>query len=122
MEKNTSDKGFQCFLSVLNKGVDIEMLNRIVIDDNEHPLPTGERFLHSNQTPVVKEKSGVCDSDSQRLQCGAGQRHRRSHSAERMTALLDQHERNIQREEKSAQSDGSSVGSSVGTLFSGVIS
>ena len=110
MENNLAVKGFQRFLSVLNKGVDIDMLNRIV-NDNEHPPPTGQGLLHSSQTPAVKEESGVCESDSQPLQCGAGQRDRPSGRKERPTELLDQHisiepcKKNIQREEKPAQSD-----------------
>ncbi|XP_057699337.1 uncharacterized protein LOC130920264 isoform X2 [Corythoichthys intestinalis] len=51
-EKNVGNKGFECFLSLLNKGVDMDQLNRIVNDDS--------RDLHSEDQPFRSSKhSGV---------------------------------------------------------------
>ncbi|XP_070684350.1 micronuclear linker histone polyprotein-like [Pempheris klunzingeri] len=48
-EENSVDKGFQRFLSVLNKGVDIDLLSRIVTDDDVD--------LVNFQPPVSENKS-----------------------------------------------------------------
>ncbi|KAK5866569.1 hypothetical protein PBY51_020752 [Eleginops maclovinus] len=54
-EENIVNEGFQRFLSVLNKGVDIDFLSRIVNDDVED-LPSSERLLHT-QPPAVEKES-----------------------------------------------------------------
>ncbi|KAK2815599.1 hypothetical protein Q5P01_026066 [Channa striata] len=56
-EENGADKGFQRFLSVLNKGVDMDLLSRIVNDDSDD-LPLGAGML-SIQLPAVKSKSDL---------------------------------------------------------------
>ncbi|XP_029286132.1 uncharacterized protein LOC115007228 isoform X2 [Cottoperca gobio] len=69
-EENSVNKGFQRFLSVLNKGVDMDFLSRIVNDDSED-LPSGEDLLNI-QPPVVENKSDPCfRSKSQDQNSGA---------------------------------------------------
>ncbi|XP_056229039.1 uncharacterized protein LOC130167094 isoform X1 [Seriola aureovittata] len=55
IQENNDNKGFQRFLSVLNKGVDIDLLSRIVNDDSED-LALGEELLDI-QPPPVENKS-----------------------------------------------------------------
>ncbi|XP_061534752.1 uncharacterized protein LOC133403662 isoform X3 [Phycodurus eques] len=69
MEESVANKGFECFLNLLNKGVDMDLLSRIVNDDSED--------LHLEDQPFNSEASGVTeDSDlptsSERLQFNSG--------------------------------------------------
>ncbi|KAM4612389.1 uncharacterized protein ACJ7VT_012928 [Polymixia lowei] len=90
LEQNTVSKGFERFLSVLNKGVDINLLAKIVNDDSED-LPVGGNLLLM-QPPVLENKSNVPSrSESQGSHSGALLRdHSRSSSRERRTELLSQ--------------------------------
>lgn len=54
-EENNINKGFERFLNILNKGVDIEQLSRIMSNDRED-LPLGEEPL-SIQLPDSESKS-----------------------------------------------------------------
>ncbi|XP_030583239.1 serine/arginine repetitive matrix protein 1-like [Archocentrus centrarchus] len=54
-EENNINKGFERFLNILNKGVDIEQLSRIMSNDRED-LPLGEEPL-SIQLPDMESKS-----------------------------------------------------------------
>ncbi|XP_040003444.1 uncharacterized protein DDB_G0271670-like isoform X2 [Xiphias gladius] len=65
--ENSDNKGFQRFLSVLNKGVDIDLLSRIVNDDSED-LALGEELLNI-QPPAVENKPEP--GESQRSNSGA---------------------------------------------------
>uniref|UniRef100_UPI003AAB64C5 uncharacterized protein n=1 Tax=Centroberyx gerrardi TaxID=166262 RepID=UPI003AAB64C5 len=84
-EENTVIDGFQRFLSVLNKGVDINLLSRIVNDDSED-LPVGGELLNV-QPPVLENKPDVpYRSESRGSHSGALQLdHSRSNSGERRT-------------------------------------
>ncbi|KAF3687162.1 hypothetical protein EXN66_Car002834 [Channa argus] len=69
-EENSADKGFQRFLSVLNKGVDMDLLSRIVNDDSED-LPLGEEVLRI-QLPAAENKSDLpFRSENQQSNSGA---------------------------------------------------
>ncbi|KAG7238218.1 hypothetical protein INR49_031133, partial [Caranx melampygus] len=63
-EEHSVNKGFQRFLSVLNKGVDINLLSKIVNDDTED-LALGEELLKI-QTPAMEKKSepGTCQQSN----------------------------------------------------------
>lgn len=66
-EENSADKGFQRFLSILNKGVDMDFLSRIVNDESQD-LPLGEELLN---IPTVENKSSpLLRSESQRSNSG----------------------------------------------------
>ncbi|XP_059192388.1 uncharacterized protein LOC131974190 [Centropristis striata] len=88
-EENNVNKGFQRFLSVLNEGVDMDYLSRIVIDDSEG-LPLGKEL--PVQPPALENKSDpVPRSKSQQSNCGASlSGGSRSNSGERKTDLLTQ--------------------------------
>ncbi|XP_047200514.1 uncharacterized protein LOC118125290 isoform X2 [Hippoglossus stenolepis] len=59
-KEETRDMGFQRFLSVLNKGVDIDLLSRIVNEDGEN-LALGEEILNI-QPSAVEDKSEMGES------------------------------------------------------------
>ncbi|XP_073330935.1 uncharacterized protein [Pagrus major] len=89
-EENSVDQGFQRFLSVLNKGVDMDLLSRIVNDDSED-LPLGEELLNI-QPLAVENKSDLplrgespCSNS-----CAFLLGHSRSNSRERKTDLPSQ--------------------------------
>ncbi|XP_029916402.1 uncharacterized protein LOC115365494 isoform X2 [Myripristis murdjan] len=83
LEKNMESEGFQRFLNILNKGVDINLLTRIVNDDSEE-LPDAGKLLNI-QPPVAHNKSDVpYRSESQGSSRGAlEQDQSRSKSRER---------------------------------------
>uniref|UniRef100_UPI0037E9BD8E uncharacterized protein n=1 Tax=Semicossyphus pulcher TaxID=241346 RepID=UPI0037E9BD8E len=89
-EENSVDLGFQRFLSVLNKGVDMDMLSRIVNNDGEN-LPLDEEPLNM-QPPALENKSDPpLRSESQRSNSGASlPGHSRTSSGERKTDLSSQ--------------------------------
>lgn len=64
-EEHNVNKGFQRFLSVLNKGVDINLLSKIVNDDSEDLALVGEELLKI-QTPAMEKKSepGTCQQSN----------------------------------------------------------
>ncbi|XP_033986079.1 uncharacterized protein LOC117482181 isoform X1 [Trematomus bernacchii] len=64
-EETIVNKGFQRFLSVLNKGVDIDFLSRIVNDDDEDLL-SGEQLLTTQPPAVEKEPHPSFRSEGQR--------------------------------------------------------
>ncbi|KAJ4945136.1 hypothetical protein JOQ06_013672, partial [Pogonophryne albipinna] len=64
-EETIVNEGFQRFLSVLNKGVDIDLLSRIVNDDDED-LPSGEQLLTTQPPAVEKEPHPSFRSEVQR--------------------------------------------------------
>lgn len=53
-DENSINEGFQRFLSVLNKGVDIDLLSRIVNDDGED-LPLGEELMNVGTAAMENE-------------------------------------------------------------------
>ncbi|XP_026216659.1 zinc finger protein 318-like [Anabas testudineus] len=55
-EENSADKAFQRFLSVLNKGVDMDLLSRIVNNDSDD-LPLGEELLNIQLPTRSRERS-----------------------------------------------------------------
>ncbi|CAB1444896.1 unnamed protein product [Pleuronectes platessa] len=59
-KEETRDMGFQRFLSVLNKGVDIDLLSRIVNEDGEN-LALGEEIFNI-QPSAVEDKSEMGES------------------------------------------------------------
>ncbi|XP_061686599.1 uncharacterized protein LOC133506457 isoform X2 [Syngnathoides biaculeatus] len=60
LEDSVANKGFERFLSLLNKGVDMDLLSRIVNDDSEDP--------HLGNQPFNSQPSGVReDSDPSTL-------------------------------------------------------
>ncbi|XP_060940009.1 uncharacterized protein LOC133017813 [Limanda limanda] len=59
-KEETRDMGFQRFLSLLNKGVDIDLLSRIVNEDGEN-LALGEEIFNI-QPSAVEDKSEIGDS------------------------------------------------------------
>ncbi|KAI9527978.1 hypothetical protein NQZ68_026020 [Dissostichus eleginoides] len=64
-EETIVNEGFQRFLSVLNKGVDIDLLSRIVNNDDED-LPSGEQLLTTQPPAVEKEPHPSFRSKGQR--------------------------------------------------------
>ncbi|XP_010768996.1 uncharacterized protein [Notothenia coriiceps] len=64
-EETIVNEGFQRFLSVLNKGVDIDLLSRIVNDDDED-LPSGEQLLTTQPPAGEKEPHPSFRSEGQR--------------------------------------------------------
>lgn len=64
-EETNINKGFQRFLSLLNNGVDLDLLSRIVTDDSEE-LPSDQKPLNI-QAPAVESKSGPRTSKIQEL-------------------------------------------------------
>ncbi|TKS69300.1 hypothetical protein D9C73_003364 [Collichthys lucidus] len=82
-EENGVNQGFQRFLSVLNKGVDMDLLSRIVNDDSAD-LPLGEELLNI-QPPALENKSDLpFRSESQRSNSGASHPgHSRTNSREK---------------------------------------
>ncbi|XP_038570383.1 zinc finger protein 318-like isoform X1 [Micropterus salmoides] len=67
-EKNSVNQGFQRFLSVLNKGVDMDLLSRIVNDDSED-LPSSEELLNiqDKSDPPFRSKSHRSNSGASLL-------------------------------------------------------
>ncbi|XP_028255846.1 zinc finger protein 318-like isoform X1 [Parambassis ranga] len=51
-KENSQHQGFQRFLSVLNKGVDIDMLSRILNDDREDP-PSCQEIMNSQSSEAL---------------------------------------------------------------------
>lgn len=69
-DENNVNKGFERFLSVLNKGVDIEMFNKIMSNDRDD-LPLGEEPLNI-QIPDMESKSDPpFRTEKQQLNSGA---------------------------------------------------
>ncbi|XP_037133007.1 uncharacterized protein LOC119137489 isoform X2 [Syngnathus acus] len=66
---NVANKGFERFLSLLNKGVDMDMLSRIVNDDSEH-LQLGDQPFNSQHSSVKDDLHRPTSSES--LQCNSG--------------------------------------------------
>ncbi|KAI3352725.1 hypothetical protein L3Q82_019308, partial [Scortum barcoo] len=80
-DENSINEGFQRFLSVLNKGVDIDLLSRIVNGDGED-LPLGEELMNVG-TAAMENKSDP-PFRSQRSNSGASlPRHDETNSGER---------------------------------------
>ncbi|XP_063333035.1 histone-lysine N-methyltransferase, H3 lysine-79 specific-like [Pelmatolapia mariae] len=69
-DENNVNKGFERFLSILNKGVDIEKFNKIMSNDRED-LPLGEEPLNI-QLPDMESKSDPpFRTEKQQLNSGA---------------------------------------------------
>jgi len=67
-EERSVDRGFERFLSVLNKGVDINLLSRIVNDDGEDlPHPPG---VKSKSDPPLRSESQRSDGTVSLPGCG----------------------------------------------------
>ncbi|XP_008292528.1 arginine/serine-rich protein PNISR-like [Stegastes partitus] len=64
-EDNSVNKGFERFLSILNKGVDMDMLSRIVTADRED-LPLRRERLNVQSSDVDKKSDSVFSSESRR--------------------------------------------------------
>ncbi|XP_035515827.1 uncharacterized protein LOC118326827 isoform X2 [Morone saxatilis] len=96
-EESSANQGFQRFLSVLNKGVDMDLLSRIVNDDSED-LPLGKELLDV-QPPAMENKPDLpFRSESQRSNSGASLLGRsRTNSGERRAdpSKRDRHERSL---------------------------
>ncbi|KAK5900052.1 hypothetical protein CesoFtcFv8_009466 [Champsocephalus esox] len=65
-EETIVNEGFQRFLSVLNKGVDIDLLSKIINDDDDEDLPSGEQLLTTQPPAVEKEPHPSFRSEVQR--------------------------------------------------------
>ncbi|XP_033480453.2 uncharacterized protein LOC117255546 [Epinephelus lanceolatus] len=63
------NEGFQRFLSVLNKGVDMDFLSRIVNDDSD--LPLGGELLNVQPSPVENKSDPPFRRENQQSNCGA---------------------------------------------------
>lgn len=88
--ENSVDQGFQRFLSVLNKGVDMDLLSRIVNDDSED-LPLGEELLNIQPLAVENKSDVPRRSESLRSNsCAFQLGHSQSNSRERKTDLPSQ--------------------------------
>lgn len=83
--ENSANQGFQRFLNVLNKGVDMDLLSRIVNDDSED-LPLDAQLLNI-QLPAVENRSDLpFRNESQQSNSGASLRdNSRTNSEERRT-------------------------------------
>ncbi|XP_056136540.1 uncharacterized protein LOC130113051 [Lampris incognitus] len=83
-EENTVAKGFQRFLGVLNKGVDVSLLTRIVNDDSialplsGEPLHTQPPFLKSTLQAPSKSESQGSYSGAPQLDCSLSKSRERS--------------------------------------------
>ncbi|XP_061130282.1 uncharacterized protein LOC133151352 isoform X1 [Syngnathus typhle] len=66
---NVANKGFERFLSLLNKGVDMNLLSRIVNDDSEH-LQLGDQPFNSQHSSVKDDLHRPTSNES--LQCNSG--------------------------------------------------
>ncbi|KAM8773282.1 uncharacterized protein AB9X84_015225 isoform 2-T5 [Acanthopagrus schlegelii] len=91
--ENSVDQGFQRFLSLLNEGVDMDLLSRIVNDDSED-LPLGEELLNIQPLAVENKSDQPLRSESLRSNsCAFQLGHSRSSSRERKSDLPTSQER-----------------------------
>lgn len=67
-EENVSNKGFERFLSLLNKGVDMDLLSRVV-SDNSEDLHLGEQLFTSQHSDVGDDSDRPLCRES--LQCNS---------------------------------------------------
>lgn len=85
VKENSTSEGFQRFLRVLNKGVDIDLLSRIVNDDSED-LPLGGKLLNVQPPAVDNNWNPTFRSQSQRSNSEASlQGHGQTNGEERKT-------------------------------------
>ncbi|KAF1395541.1 hypothetical protein PFLUV_G00012570 [Perca fluviatilis] len=120
-QQNGVNEGFQLFLSVLNKGVDFDFLNRIVTNDSED-LPLGEELLNIHPAAAENQSDPPFGSESERLNGGVSlPGHSRTNSGERKTdppsqerslneTLPDDGEKKDDRGEANSQSRSPSAG------------
>ncbi|XP_047434171.1 zinc finger protein 318-like isoform X1 [Mugil cephalus] len=78
-KENGANQGFMRFLSVLNKGVDIEFLSRIVNDDSEEVLNLHPSHMDSESNPRVTSERHALNTES------SLQSHSWTNSADRKT-------------------------------------
>ncbi|XP_022049040.2 zinc finger protein 318-like [Acanthochromis polyacanthus] len=103
-EEDSVNKGFERFLSILNKGVDINMLSRIVNDDRAD-LPLEEELLSIQSSDAEKKSDPVFRSESQ-------QSNSRTNSSETKTGSLTERLSLPDAEEKNNDKGRHSLGSS----------
>lgn len=92
-EENSVNKGFERFLNILNKGVDINMLSRIVNDDRVD-LPLGEELLNIQSSDVEKKSDPVLRSESQQSNSRTNSSEKKTDSLTERLSLPDAEEKN----------------------------